>query len=249
MNSGNLYRAGARLHPVRPDRGARRAATSNSRPEHLLKVLLDDPEGLAAGLIERAGGDSRDALAATERALDGACPRSPAAAPASSISRQPTAKVFETAEKIAKKAGDSFVTVERLLLALAMEKDAKTAKILADAGVTPQTLNAAIEEIRKGRTADSRLGREPVRRAEEIRPRPHRRRPRGQARPGDRPRRGNPPHHPGAGAAHQEQPGADRRARRRQDGDRRGPGATASSTATCRRASRTSSCWRSTWAR
>ena len=67
----------------------------------------------------------------------------------------PLAKVFDTAEKIAKKAGDSFVTVERLLLALAMEKDAGTAKILQEAGVTPQTLNAAIEEIRKGRTADS----------------------------------------------------------------------------------------------
>src|SRR6185295_10897572 len=57
--------------------------------------------------------------------------------------------------KIAKKAGDSFVTVERLLLALAMEKDAGTAKILADAGVTPQSLNAAIEALRQGRTADS----------------------------------------------------------------------------------------------
>ena len=67
----------------------------------------------------------------------------------------PLAKVFDTAEKIAKKAGDSFVTVERLLLALAMEKDAKTAKILADAGVTPQSLNGAIEAIRQGRTADS----------------------------------------------------------------------------------------------
>jgi len=68
---------------------------------------------------------------------------------------QPTAKVFETAEQVAKKAGDSYVTVERLLLALAIEKSGKTVKILADAGVTPQTLNAAIEEIRKGRTADS----------------------------------------------------------------------------------------------
>ncbi len=122
-------------------------------PEHILKVLLDDPEGLAAGLISRAGGDPRAALAATEQAL--------AAMPKVSGGQgqiylaQPTAKVFDTAEKIAKKAGDSFVTVERLLLALAMEKDAKTAEILAKAGVTPQTLNAAIEEVRKGRTADS----------------------------------------------------------------------------------------------
>jgi ATP-dependent Clp protease ATP-binding subunit ClpB len=133
--------------------GALGAGHQQFTPEHILKVLLDDPEGLAAGLIERAGGRVRDALAATEGAL--------AAIPKVSggngqlYMAPPTAKVFDTAEKIAKKAGDSFVTVERLLLALAMEKDAGTAKILKDAGVTPQTLNAAIEEIRKGRTADS----------------------------------------------------------------------------------------------
>ena len=122
-------------------------------PEHVLKVLLDDQEGLAAGLIERAGGSAKQALAATERALE-ALPKVSGGSGQIYLA-QATAKVFETAEKIAKKAGDSYVTVERLLLALAMEKDAKTAKILADAGVTPQSLNAAIEEIRKGRTADT----------------------------------------------------------------------------------------------
>ncbi|WP_292533727.1 ATP-dependent chaperone ClpB, partial [Methylocystis sp.] len=66
-----------------------------------------------------------------------------------------TARLFDNAEKIAQKAGDSYVTVERLLLALAMEKDSEAARILKDAGVTPQTLNAAIEDLRKGRTADS----------------------------------------------------------------------------------------------
>ena len=123
-------------------------------PEHLLKVLLDDEEGLAAGLIDRAGGRSRDALAATEAAL-AAMPKVSGAGAGQVYLAQPTARVFETAEQAAKKAGDSFVTVERLLLALAIEKAAKTAKILADAGVTPQALNAAIEAIRKGRTADS----------------------------------------------------------------------------------------------
>ena len=133
--------------------GALAAGHQQFTPEHLLKVLLDDSEGLAAGLIERAGGRSRDALAATERAL--------AALPKVSGGNgqlylaPPMAKVFDTAEKLAKKAGDSFVTVERLLLALAMEATAGTAKILADAGVTPQMLNAAVEDIRKGRTADS----------------------------------------------------------------------------------------------
>ena len=65
------------------------------------------------------------------------------------------ARVFETAEKAGEKAGDSFVTVERLLLALALEKNSEAGKILAQAGVTPQNLNAAIEALRKGRTADS----------------------------------------------------------------------------------------------
>ena len=65
------------------------------------------------------------------------------------------AKVFDQAEKVAEKAGDSYVTVERLLLALAMEKNRATSRILADAGVTAVGLNAAINDIRKGRTADS----------------------------------------------------------------------------------------------
>ena len=130
-----------------------RPVISNSRRSTFLKVLLDDPEGLAAGLIERAGGSASQALAATEAALD-ALPKVSGGSGQIYLAA-PTAKVFETAEKIAKKAGDSFVTVERLLLALAMEIDANTSKILADAGVTPQTLNAAIEELRKGRTADS----------------------------------------------------------------------------------------------
>ncbi|PLX38651.1 MAG: ATP-dependent chaperone ClpB [Hyphomicrobiales bacterium] len=122
-------------------------------PEHILKVLLDDSEGMAAGLIERAGGRAKDALQAVERALD----KMPKVSGGDGqlYLGQPVAKVFDTAEELAKKAGDSFVTVERLLLALAMEKAAATSKMLADAGVTPTGLNQAINEIRKGRTADS----------------------------------------------------------------------------------------------
>ncbi len=133
--------------------GALAAGHQQFTPEHVLKVLLDDPEGLAAGLIERAGGRARDALAATEQAL-AALPKVSGGSGQLYLA-PPLAKVFDTAEKIAKKAGDSYVTVERLLLALAMEKAAGTAKILADAGVTPQSLNGAIEAIRKGRTADT----------------------------------------------------------------------------------------------
>jgi ATP-dependent Clp protease ATP-binding subunit ClpB len=123
-------------------------------PEHLLKVLLDDSEGLAAGLISRAGGHPADALARVEQALAKMPKVSGAGAGQLYISPQ-LAKVVDQAEKIAEKAGDSYVTVERLLLALTMEKDADTAKILAGAGVTPVGLNAAINDLRKGRTADS----------------------------------------------------------------------------------------------
>ena len=122
-------------------------------PEHLLKVLVEDPEGLAASLISRAGGDPRAVLVAVEGALN-KLPKVEGGNGQLYLS-QPLAKVFSTAEEMATKAGDSFVTVERLLTALAVEKSAKTADILAKAGVTAQALNAAINDIRKGRTADS----------------------------------------------------------------------------------------------
>jgi ATP-dependent Clp protease ATP-binding subunit ClpB len=123
-------------------------------PEHLLKVLLDDPEGLAAGLIDRSGGNSRQALQAVEAAL--AKRPKISGAGAGQIYLDPAlARVFDAAEKAGEKAGDSFVTVERLLLALAIEKDSEAGKILKAAGVTPQNLNTAIEALRKGRKADS----------------------------------------------------------------------------------------------
>ena len=123
-------------------------------PEHVLKVLLDDEEGLCGGLIDKAGGRSREALRLTELAL-AKLPKVQGSGAGQVYLAPTTARVFDNAEKIAQKAGDSFVTVERLLLALAMEKGAESAKILANAGVSAQTLNAAIEDLRKGRTADS----------------------------------------------------------------------------------------------
>ena len=122
-------------------------------PEHVLKVLLDDPEGMAASLIERAGGRPDDARIAVDAALA----KMPKVSGGNGqiYLAQPLAKVFSTAEEAAKKAGDSFVTVERLLLALVIEKSSEAAKILEKAGVTAQGLNQAINEIRKGRTADS----------------------------------------------------------------------------------------------
>ena len=133
---------------------AQREGHQQFSTEHLLKVLLDDPEGLAAGLIDRAGGNSRGALAATEAVL--AKRPSVSGGGAGQVYLDPAlARVFDTAEKAGEKAGDSFVTVERLLLALALEKNSEAGKILKDAGVTAQSLNAAIEALRKGRTADS----------------------------------------------------------------------------------------------
>ena len=123
-------------------------------PEHLLKVLLDDPEGLAAGLIDRAGGNSRLALSDVEAALN-KMPKVSGGGAGQIYLAPSLARVFDQAQKVAEKAGDSFVTVERLLLALALEKDSDAGKILVKAGVNAQGLNAAINALRKGRTADS----------------------------------------------------------------------------------------------
>src|SRR5689334_8880003 len=123
-------------------------------PEHLLKVLLDDPEGLASGLIDRAGGRSREALSAVEAGL-AKLPKVSGSGAGQVYLAPALARVFDQAQKVAEKAGDSYVTVERLLLALALEKDSEAGRILAAAGVTPQNLNAAINALRQGRTADT----------------------------------------------------------------------------------------------
>jgi len=122
-------------------------------PEHLLKVLLDDPEGLASGLITRAGGNAKQALERTEAAL-GKLPKVSGQG-AQTYMASATAKVLDEAEQLATKAGDSFVTVERLLQALSQSKDTEAEKILTGSGLTPATLRAAIDDLRKGRTADS----------------------------------------------------------------------------------------------
>lgn len=123
-------------------------------PEHLLKVLLDDEQGLAANLIKRTGGDPAQALQGVELAL-GKMPKVEGTGAGQLYLDATTARVTDQAEKLAEKAGDSFVTVERMLQALGMVKGAESSKILNDAGVNPQSLNQAINEIRKGRTADS----------------------------------------------------------------------------------------------
>ncbi|TYC53394.1 ATP-dependent chaperone ClpB [Rhodobacterales bacterium] len=122
-------------------------------PEHVLKVLLDDPEGMASGLIDRAGGQAK----AVKGDLEGVLDKMPKVSGGSGqlYLGQATARLFEQAEKIAEKAGDSFVTVERLLLALAMDSESEAGKLLKRHGVTPNALNEAINQLRQGRTADS----------------------------------------------------------------------------------------------
>ncbi|WP_162654807.1 ATP-dependent chaperone ClpB [Lentilitoribacter sp. Alg239-R112] len=122
-------------------------------PEHLLKVLLDDEQGMASSLIERSGGSAKDAGLATQVAL-GKLPKVTGGSGQIYLAPE-LAKLFTTAEKLADKASDSFVTVERLLLAMVTDKSTNVGKILSNAGLTAQNLNQTINSIRKGRTADS----------------------------------------------------------------------------------------------
>ncbi|MEM7442085.1 MAG: ATP-dependent chaperone ClpB [Pseudomonadota bacterium] len=122
-------------------------------PEHLLKVQLDDEEGLAANLIRAAGGDVKQALVSVEAALN-KLPKVEGGNSQIYLGRE-MAQTLKSAETLAEKAGDSYVSAERLLLALAMAKGSAAAKALNDAGATPQALNTAINDLRQGRTADS----------------------------------------------------------------------------------------------
>ncbi|TPG19926.1 ATP-dependent chaperone ClpB [Sphingomonas koreensis] len=124
-------------------------------PEHLLKALLEDEQGMAAGLIQAAGGDPKRATSETDLALS----KQPAVS--GSGAQQPpglnndAVRVLDQAEQVAQKAGDSYVTVERLLLALALSLNTAAGKALKAAGVTPEGLNTAISQLRGGRTADT----------------------------------------------------------------------------------------------
>ena len=132
---------------------ALRSSHQQFTPEHVLKALLDDPEGLASNLMQAAGADAKTALAAVQEALA----KIPAVEGDSGqlhLTKE-VAKLFDSAEKISGKAGDKFVTVERMLLALAMQKGTPAAQALAGAGLTPQSLNQAINQVRMGRTADT----------------------------------------------------------------------------------------------
>ncbi|WP_034160857.1 ATP-dependent chaperone ClpB [Sphingomonas sp. ERG5] len=124
-------------------------------PEHLLKALLEDEQGMAAGLIAAAGGDAKRAVSETDLALSKIPVVSGGGAQQTPGLDNDAVRVLDQAEQIAAKAGDSFVTVERLLVALALSLNTAAGKALQAAGVRADALNTAINTVRGGRTADS----------------------------------------------------------------------------------------------
>jgi ATP-dependent Clp protease ATP-binding subunit ClpB len=124
-------------------------------PEHLLKALLEDEQGMASGLIKAAGGDAATALRETDAALAKVPAVSGGGAQQTPGLDNDAVRVLDSAEQVAQKAGDSYVTVERLLLALALASTTTAGKALANAAVTAEGLNAAINALRGGRSADT----------------------------------------------------------------------------------------------
>ncbi len=124
-------------------------------PEHLLKALLEDEQGMAAGLITAGGGDPRLAVSEIDLALSKIPAVTGGGAQQTPGLTNDSVRVLDQAEQIAQKSGDSYVTVERLLVALALSLDTATGRSLKNAGVTPEALNTAINATRKGRTADT----------------------------------------------------------------------------------------------
>jgi ATP-dependent Clp protease ATP-binding subunit ClpB len=124
-------------------------------PEHLLKALLEDEQGMASGLIKAAGGDAATALRETDATLAKIAAVSGGGAQQTPGLDNDAIRVLDSAEQVAQKAGDSYVTVERLLLALALATTTSAGKALANAAVKAEALNAAINDLRGGRTADT----------------------------------------------------------------------------------------------
>ncbi len=124
-------------------------------PEHLLKALLEDEQGMAAGLIAKAGGSAQVATREIDAALGKIPAVSGSGAHATPQLDNDTARLLDSAEQIAKKAGDSYVTVERMLLACVLASGTPAGKALAAAGLKAEALNAAINELRGGRSADT----------------------------------------------------------------------------------------------
>ena len=188
-------------------------------PAHVLVAMLRQQHGPKA-MLQRAGVNVPGLLAAAEAAMK----KLPQVEGQEQVQvGRDMVTLLQAAEKESIKRGDQFVASELFLLAVADSKG-DIGHLAKANGLTRKSLEAAIDAVRGGQIRGQPGSRRPARSAEEIHPGPDRARPLRQAGPGDRPRRRDPPRHPGAAAPQQEQPGADRRARRGQDRHRRRPG-------------------------
>jgi ATP-dependent Clp protease ATP-binding subunit ClpB len=124
---------------------AQRRGHQRLTPEHLLYTLAEDPKGLVAGLLQAAGGDAAKLKRDLEAVLE-KLPRVEGSGAGQVFMAPELSKVFEQAEKLAEKSGDTFVTVERLLLALAMAAGTPAAKLIGECGTDPKAINQAINE-------------------------------------------------------------------------------------------------------
>lgn len=124
-------------------------------PAHMLKALLEDEQGMASGLINKAGANAKQAHNAVDISLGKIAQVSGSGAQQAPSLDNDLVRILDTAEQIAEKAGDNFVTVERLLLAILLSKTTDAGQALSDAGLKADALNMAINELRGGRTADS----------------------------------------------------------------------------------------------
>ena len=134
---------------------AMRGNHQSLEPEHLLKVMLEDEDGLTERLVQAAGGDSARLKKAVEQSLSKLPSVSGSGAGGLRISTD-TSKTLDNALQLAEKAGDKYVTIERIFQSMLMSRPAsEMGGIVADAGLNPTAVNQAINQMRKGRTADS----------------------------------------------------------------------------------------------
>ena len=196
---------------------------TQTAPEHMLAALLDQDRGIAPDILEKAGADPKAIGRRVEDAI-GRLPRlSGSGADSAQVTLSPElARIMSVAENEAKGLQDDYTSVEHVLLAMA-QSSGEVGRIFREAGLTKDKLLACAARRARQSARDDQGSRGDVQVARALRPRPHARGGARQARSGHRARRGDPAHRPSAFAAHEKQPGADRRSRRRQDRDRRGP--------------------------
>lgn len=133
---------------------ATRSDHQSLEPEHLLKVMLDDEDGLASRLVQACDGDEARLQSDVNTALAKLPAVTGSGAGQLRISSD-LSKILDNALNLAEKSGDKFITAERILQAMGMAKSSDVAGILEGANVKPDTLNKAINDMRKGRTADT----------------------------------------------------------------------------------------------